>query len=118
MSNEGERANVTRVGGKQGSDKESSYHAEDLPSSEGERNDEELITNHWLSGLGFEALLRSGLPLKKNLKNTGSREIEIWYTTRAEACYLSGVSRPDSPPVPIMINALKAIALEELDDPA
>ena len=74
----------SRAESEQGSDEEGSHPAEETVTSDDEIN-EELISGPGLQGLGFEAMLRSVLPSKKNLKKAGSREIKLWHTTRADA---------------------------------
>ena len=49
------------------------------------------------------------LSSKMNLKRAGSRETELWHTTRADAEYLIGISGPDAVPVVIKINALQVM---------
>ena len=67
---------------KQSPDEEGTHPIEERPPSDVERGD--LISYPGLRGLGFEAMLRSVLPSKKNLKRAGSRESEPWHKTRAD----------------------------------
>ena len=64
------------VESEQGSDEEGGYPAQEKLPSDDER-EEELIPNPELRDLGFQAMLRSALPSKKNLKKAGSRETEL-----------------------------------------
>ena len=59
--------------------------------------------------MGFEAMLRSALPSKMNLKRAGSRETELWHLIRANVQCLTGIPGPGSAQVVIKINALQAM---------
>ena len=58
-------------------------------------------------------MLRSALPSKKNLKKAWGRETELWHTIRADARHLHGISRLNSVPVVIKINALQVMYSED-----
>ena len=51
-------------------------------------------------------MLKLALSSKNNLKREGSRETELWHTTRADAQHLTSIPGPDSAPAVIKINPL------------
>ena len=58
--------------------------SENLASGD-ELEEEDIIPNPSLCGLGFETMLRSVLPSENSIKNVGSIETELKYTARPDA---------------------------------
>ena len=87
--------------------------------TEEEGNHPTQTTLRWWDrgGLGFGAMPRLVLPYKKNLKREGSRDTELWCTTRADTWCLTGISGPDSAPAVIKINTLQAMYSEDAFKP-
>ena len=82
-----------------------------------DEGEEELIPSPEFWGLVFEAMLRSVVTSKKNLKKAWSRETELWNTTRADARHLQGIPGPNSPLAVMKINVLQAMYGEDAFKP-
>ena len=65
-------------------------HCRDGEAAEHVQEVAELISNLSLHSLNFKVMLRSFLPTKKNIKQSGCHETEFRYTTKAEDHHLVG----------------------------
>ena len=92
----------------QGSNEEDGHPTDEKLPCNDER-EEELIPNPELQGLSFEAMLRSVLLTKHNVKKARRRETELRHTTRVDTRHLQDIPGPNPVLAVIKTNALQAM---------
>ena len=86
-------------------------HPKDCGGSEDEQLDADIMPMLSLCCLGYEAMLMTVLPSKKNTMGAECQEIELWYTIKTDIHCLAenDIPSPNSVPAMIRVSALHVL---------